>query len=238
MPDKQSALEPNNTALLVAMRKEARPLESLLGDLQPVGIPPLRAWQGHCAGHTVYLVEMGIGKVSAAVATAETIRQLAPRHLINIGVSGTLHPTLSVGDIAVATRYAHHDVSCGSDMPKGMVQGYPLFFEADPLFEGVREVHRGLIATGDHFLESREEMLAIQASFPEALAIDMESAAAAQTAYLYGERIAAVRLISDTPLVADGYEQYKHFWEGGHAAQGLTQIAHWLKTSIEAWANS
>ena len=70
----------------------------------------------------------------------------------------------------------------------------------------------GLIATGDQFITSREEQQHIKEAYPEALAVDMESAAIAQVCHLYGTPFISFRIISDTPGAEAHFEQYLDFW--------------------------
>ena len=72
-------------------------------------------------------------------------------------------------------------------------------------------IHSGLICTGDRFITNRTELDAIKRRFPAGLVVDMESAAIAQTCYLYGVPFLSFRIISDTPGVEDHSSQYADF---------------------------
>ena len=58
-------------------------------------------------------------------------------------------------------------------------------------------VHRGQIISGDRFVSSNAECDALRQALPEALAVDMESAAVAQVCRDFGVGFGAVRTISD-----------------------------------------
>jgi adenosylhomocysteine nucleosidase len=58
-------------------------------------------------------------------------------------------------------------------------------------------VHRGLIVSGDRFVSANAESEALRLALPEALAVDMESAAVAQVCRDFGVGFGAVRTISD-----------------------------------------
>ena len=49
--------------------------------------------------------------------------------------------------------------------------------------------------------------------YPDAVAVDMESAAIAQVCHMKGVPFVAIRVISDTPGKADNFAQYVNFWE-------------------------
>lgn len=207
--------------LVAAMPKEAQELLPLFSEPPKKEVSPLgfESWQGTThKGQPLLLATSGIGKVSAAVATAEAIRLFSPTLILNVGVSGTLSLSVERGDIVVANWVCYHDVYCGAEIPYGQVQGYPLRYPvATTLIENFRcsEVafRLGGVACGDRFLSSPSEFSFIKANFPDALALDMESAAVAQTAYIHHLPVMVIRLISDTPDRADGYAQYCQFWK-------------------------
>ena len=58
-------------------------------------------------------------------------------------------------------------------------------------------VHQGLVVSGDRFVSSHHESLALRQGLPQALAVEMECAAVAQVCHDFGVRFAAVRTISD-----------------------------------------
>jgi len=122
----------------------------------------------------------------------------------------------------------------------GQVQGLPARFQADPFLLGISKkikvkseqsaaavptengtpeansefsVHSGLIVTGDWFVDSKEKMREIISHFPEAKAVDMESAAIAQTCYINKVPFISFRIISDIPLRDTDASQYHDFWD-------------------------
>ena len=207
--------------LVAAMPKEAQELLPLFSEPPKKEVSPLgfESWEGTThKGQPLLLVTTGIGKVSAAVATAEAIRLFSPTLILNVGVSGTLSLSVERGDIVVASWVCYHDVYCGAEIPYGQVQGYPLRYPVETsLVEKFRGTgvpfHLGGVACGDRFLSSPAEFSFIKTNFPDALALDMESAAVAQTVYIHHLPMMVIRLISDTPDRADGYTQYCRFWK-------------------------
>ena len=167
----------------------------------------------------VIVTQTGIGKVNAALKTATIIERYKPDLIINSGVAGGLDEKLNIGDAVAGALICYHDVWCGTPNLKGQIQGLPLFFQSDSKALSVLDpsVHKGLIISGDQFIQDKEKLLSLKADFPEALAVDMESAAVAQTCYIYQTPFISIRLISDTPGVAHHQEQYDSFWQ--NAAQ-------------------
>ena len=93
----------------------------------------------------------------------------------------------------------------------------PERFAADPkLLEVVDKMpvttHKGLIVTGDWFVDTREKMQSIIDLFPEAKAVDMESCAIAQACYINKVPFISFRIISDIPLRDTDASQYHNFW--------------------------
>ncbi|WP_288180124.1 5'-methylthioadenosine/S-adenosylhomocysteine nucleosidase, partial [Bacteroides sp. CAG:633] len=139
--------------------------------------------------------------------------------------AGGIDTRLRVGDVVASDRLVYHDVYCGNDGTSyGQVQGMPLYYEASaPLLQHAlnlndgagleSRIHGGLICTGDRFVEAAAELADIKSHFPEGLAVDMESAAIAQTCFVYGVPFLSFRIISDTPGAHDdNFSQYRDFW--------------------------
>ena len=166
-------------------------------------------------------VQSGIGKAEAARAATEMILRDRPDCIINSGCAGGIAPGLKVFDIVVGAQTAYHDVWCGEGNLPGQVQGLPQRFDADPALLRAalslpveQTLHSGLICSGDQFLTSAEDDARILGIYPDALAIDMESAAIAQVCLHYGVPFLSFRLISDAHHSPEGTETaYQDFWK-------------------------
>ena len=166
----------------------------------------------------VILQKSGIGKVNAAIQTVEMIRQYKPDVIISSGCAGGNGDDINVQDVVVSTQLAYHDVYCGEAIGHsvyGQVQGLPARFEADAHLLRVAQqtgAKPGLIVTGDWFVDSKDKMREIIGHFPDAKAVDMESAAIAHTCYIYKVPFISFRVISDIPLRDTDASQYHDFW--------------------------
>ena len=209
--------------MIVAMEKELRQLRPLFPE------------------DKVILQQSGIGKVNAAIQTVEMIRQYKPDVIISSGCAGGNGDDINVQDVIVSTELAYHDVYCGEAVGHsvyGQVQGFPPRFAADPYLlrksEELRvksvEIHSGLIVTGDWFVDTKEKMREIIGHFPEAKAVDMESAAIAQACYIYKVPFISFRVISDIPLRDTDASQYHDFWNT--IAQNSFQVTHTFIESL------
>ena len=209
--------------VLTAMTSEYEQLAALLADAQQCEKGGISYLVGRISSNEIVLRQCGIGKVNAAVGTAELIRSFAPDAIVSTGVAGGIDASLAVMDVVVSSSIVYHDVWCGMGCEYGQVQGMPAVFAADEKLcsvatslnecpENVTRIHAGLICTGDQFITSREELDKIKSNFPAGLAVDMESAAIAQTSHIYGVPFVSFRIISDTPGVDKHIEQYENFW--------------------------
>ena len=209
--------------VLTAMTSEFEQLASLLEDAVKCDEGGIGYLKGRLATNEVILRQCGIGKVNAALGAAELIRSFSPDAMVSTGVAGGIDECLGVMDVVVSSSIVYHDVWCGMGCEYGQVQGMPAVFKAgeslwkcadslnsDP--DNATRIHAGLICTGDQFITSREELDAIKSKFPAGLAVDMESAAIAQTCHIYGVPFVSFRIISDTPGVDKHIEQYENFW--------------------------
>mgnify|MGYP002623983092 CR=1 FL=1 len=188
--------------IIVAMDKELQQLRQLF------------------SSDDIRVEKCGIGKVNAALGAQRMINEFHPDIIISSGCAGGNGDDIEVQDVVVSTELCYHDVYCGRAIDDttqyGQVQGMPVRFTADAeLLAKARklDVHEGLIVTGDWFVDSKDKMRSIIEKFPEARAVDMESAAIAQTCYINNVRFISFRVISDIPLRDTDASMYHNFWD-------------------------
>jgi adenosylhomocysteine nucleosidase len=199
-------------AIIVAMNKEL----DLFADLSEFKRQKYENYDMICGtvyGHEIAVTVSGIGKVNAALCTAAVIRFFAPDLVLNIGISGGLDGSVAIGDFIIGAQIAYHDVWCGEPNAYGQIQGCPAVYRStEKLCAVFKEYTQGLICCGDKFITDTAELQEIKNKFPAALAVDMESAAIAQTCLLYQTPLLCFRQISDTPGEHQA-EQYANFWQ-------------------------
>jgi len=223
--------------IIVAMDKELNQLQALFND------------------GNVRVEKCGIGKVNAALGAQRMINEFHPDCIISSGCAGGNGDDINVQDVIVSTELCYHDVYCGAAIDNttqlGQVQGLPVRYPADHYLlrkarqlsivprnllahsEGLKNnrfaIHTGLIVTGDWFVDTKEKAQEIISHFPDAKAIDMESAAIAQTCYLNKVPFISFRVISDIPLRDTAASQYHNFWDT--VAENSFQVT---KTFVES----
>jgi len=209
--------------LLIAMEKEMELFTESLQNMLPRKIHKCNFYSGNIGDKQITAVVSGMGNVNAALCTSDLINLFGVDMIINIGVSGGLDATLNIGDFIVGDDIVYHDLWCGEPYIYGQVAGCPLFFHSAPQLAALLpDLRHGLLCCGDMFITKAEELANIKKQFPDGLAVDMESAAIAQTCYLYDKPLLSVRQISDTPGVEHQIEQYESFWQ--NAPQNSVKI--------------
>ena len=213
-------------ALLSALPEELQAVVDLLPDDQRVVRAGRIFWQGWLYGEPVVASLSGIGKVAAATTTALLIDRFDVRAVVMTGVAGGLGAGVRVGDLVVASELLQHDMDASPLFARHEVPGHrrarfatdagwtarlqractatlrdprgTLGPDAVQTFDlAAPRVHGGLIVSGDQFVSRDAQSRALQTELPDALAVDMESAAVAQTCAEFGVPCAVVRTISD-----------------------------------------
>lgn len=199
------------------MDKELRLLTPMLADSATLTINNFEFHTGRIGHHEAVVAKCGIGKVCAALGTLTLIENFHPALVLNSGVAGGTgvgNPPASILDVVLADRIAYHDVWCGPGTEPGEAAGCPRFFEC-PLPRVLRDelgAKEGLLASGDIFVDKAEDLQRILTLYPEAIAVDMESAAIAQTCHLMGVPFVCLRVVSDVPGGDGNAAAYNDFW--------------------------
>ncbi len=203
--------------IIVAMGKELELLIPILKNHSTTTFDNVAFHTGTIGPNSIVALQCGIGKVNAAFGTQNMINHYSPDCIINTGVAGGADSSVNVLDVVIGTQVAYHDVWCGQDYAPGQLQGFPLYFNtskemADVLTLGPNK-KKGLICSGDQFIDNIDKIKEIKNNFPQVLAVDMESTAIAHVCYLKHVPFLSVRVISDSPLAnANNMQQYKDFW--------------------------
>ena len=211
--------------VLSAMAKEHNQLVGLLSESRTEQHGCFSFTWGRLGANTLILMQCGMGKVNAAVGTTALIQHYSPDCVISTGCAGGVDASLNVMDVVVSTETVYHDVSIPG-YEHGQMQGLPARFRSEEELVDVSlqlkmniAVRPGLICTGDQFISDRQQLDRIKTAFPEALAVDMESAAIAQTCFLHAIPFVSFRILSDTPGADQHLQQYFNFWDemAGHS---------------------
>lgn len=201
--------------LIVAMQKELDLLLGVLDEYANVEADGYVFYGGRIGDAEIVAMSCGIGKVNAALGATAMIERFCPDVVINSGVAGGTGKGAAILDVVLADRVAYHDVWCGPGTEWGEAAGCPRFFECPQPAALLAEklgVKSGLVASGDIFVSRKEDVDRILALYPEAMAVDMESAAIAQACFRKDVPMYCIRVVSDTPGASDNISQYENFW--------------------------
>lgn len=180
--------------IIGAMEPEVAILKSKLENAKTTTFANFSFHQGTIDGTEVILVQSGIGKVAAALATALLIDKFSPDYVVNTGSAGGFDQELKVGDIVVGDEVTYHDADVTAFGYKiGQLPGMPETFKANSVLidaakagiEQLNNIHAkvGLITTGDTFMTAEDDIAKARANFPNMAAVEMEGAAIAQVCH-------------------------------------------------------
>lgn len=215
------------TGLIFAMKEEQTGLEKLIQHKKSFLIANREFIQGDLWGNPVISVLSGIGKVAAATTTSLLLQTFKLDQVILSGVAGACDPSLRVGDIVIAEKLLQHDMDASPLFPRFEIplSGKTYFKTNENLTEGLQiasqhflnedieqliskmnrekfklnqiQIKKGLIASGDQFINNQKKLLELKQALPELLAIEMEGAAIAQVCHDFNIAFAILRTISD-----------------------------------------
>ena len=203
-------------AIIGAMEQEIALLQSRIAQPQHEKVAHVAITRGTLAGKPVLLAQSGIGKVNAAITTTILLEKYQAACVINTGSAGGLQGGMKQGDVVVGIQTAHHDADATAfDYVIGQLPQMPARYDSDAtLVEHAARaavafdaaaIHRGLIVSGDQFINHPDKIARIRTHFPDALAVEMEAAAIAQTCYQFARPCVIIRALSD---LADGEAEY------------------------------
>ncbi|MFW5408313.1 5'-methylthioadenosine/S-adenosylhomocysteine nucleosidase [Pectobacterium brasiliense] len=193
--------------IIGAMEQEVTLLRDRIENRQTFQRAGCEIYTGHINGVDVALLKSGIGKVSAALGTTLLLEHSKPDVVINTGSAGGLAPTLNVGDIVVSDEVRYHDADVTAfGYEPGQMAGCPAAFLADEklitlaqavIAELQLNAVRGLVVSGDAFINGAEPLARIRTTFPKAIAVEMEATAIAHVCHQFAVPFVVVRAISD-----------------------------------------
>jgi adenosylhomocysteine nucleosidase len=211
-----SALYEEQRGLVEAMRGPAKLIHGMR-----------EYWAGNLWEIDAVCVLSRMGKVAAAMTATTLVEKFGVTHILFTGAAGAGDKTVQVGDIVVAEALVQHDMDVRPLFPRfevpltGLSHFQPDqqlsirlsraahdFLEqdfvnaisaADRRQFGLTQprVHRGLVASGDQFMDDRFRLDELNKALPGLVAVEMEGAAVAQVCYELGVPCAVLRTISD-----------------------------------------
>jgi adenosylhomocysteine nucleosidase len=211
--------------IMTAMSEEFGHLSRHLTNSSARVLGPRTFYEGTIHDTDVVLVCARIGKVAAATTATALIQSYGVDAILFTGVAGGIAPHIGVGDIVIGRHLVQHDfdikglLGCSrftipllnmSHIPacehlQAQAEKAALATLKDGTYRKAiaalaqREpvVHRGTIASGDIFVSSPAEKIALRESISDLLCVEMEGAAVAQVCAEHSVPCAIARVISD-----------------------------------------
>jgi adenosylhomocysteine nucleosidase len=195
-------------AIIGAMEEEVTLLRDHIENKEQTVVAGYEFTTGKMDNADVVLLRSGIGKVNAAMSTTILLEKFKPDVVINTGSAGGFNPDLNVGDIVISTEVRHHDVDVTVfGYEYGQVPQLPAAFTADEKLVQIadvaaKEIHdiqvvKGLIATGDSFMQDPIRVEFVRGKFKDLQAVEMEAAAISQVAFQFQTPFVIIRSLSD-----------------------------------------
>lgn len=195
-------------AVIGAMEQEVAILREQLNNRQTEVHGPCIIYTGLIEQHEIILVQSGVGKTAAAMATTLLLDNHHPDIVLNTGSAGGFASDLNVGDLVISNQVRHHDVDLtafGFEIGQGF--GFPAAFDSNPaLIERAQRAASlqpelqskvGLICSGDSFMACPEKVSLTRQHFTNMIAVEMEAAAIAQVCAQFDTPFVVVRALSD-----------------------------------------
>ncbi|EKN68640.1 5'-methylthioadenosine/S-adenosylhomocysteine nucleosidase [Schinkia azotoformans] len=194
--------------IIGAMDEEVAILKEKIQNREDLTIGKSEFSIGKINNINVVLLKSGIGKVNAAVGTTLLLDHFKPDYVLNTGSAGGYHTELNVGDIVISTDVRHHDVDVTvfgyeygqvPQMPPGFTPDVRLIEKAEKAAAGITDIKvaKGLIVTGDSFMDDPVRVDFVRGKFTDVYAVEMEAAAIAQVCHLFNVPFVIIRALSD-----------------------------------------
>jgi len=223
--------------IIGSMDLEIDPLAELMTEKTETVIAKMKYISGKIHGKDVVLSICGMGKVLAAISTQNMINRFNPDVILNIGVGGSTSEKLHVYDIAISDRVIQHDIDL---TPIGYRKAYNPDNDVDYIDsdkstrDAIEKVLKklnvnylvGTIASGDQFIDTNEQKLALNKQFGS-VACEMEGASVGTVCYSNDVPFCIVRSISDELNGVSGVEF--HTFKAAAAKRGVDIVSEFIK---------
>ncbi len=193
--------------IIAAMKEETAYLKNQMKDMVVAESAGYAFYVGTINDIPIVLAQCGIGKVNAAIGTTLLIERFKPTYIINTGSAGGLHEALEIGDVVISIEVRHHDVDLTVfGYEHGQLPQLPPAFTPNQILIEAAEraaqkmnlrVTKGLIVSGDTFMNNADHAARIREKFSDVHAVEMEAAAVAQVCHQFQVPFVVIRALSD-----------------------------------------
>ncbi|MFZ1381638.1 MAG: bifunctional phosphoribosylaminoimidazolecarboxamide formyltransferase/IMP cyclohydrolase [Scrofimicrobium sp.] len=194
---------------------QPRPVELL----PPTYNGPAHFKIGYWQGCSTLFVVSGIGTTNAATAITAVLQKYEPKAVIVAGTTGGLGEQILTGDLVLSERVLYHEANATDfGYSAGQVPQMPEDYQADLALLDLaqnaaeklgRRNWSGTVGSSNSFVTAALAV-GLRATFPNLLAVDMETAAVAQACWMFGVPWISLRAVSDlcSPEGAGEYDTH------------------------------
>lgn len=169
-----------------ALPIEAGGLVDLTSDITTIRGTNFVERRGTLAEHQISIIETGVGMATAARATADVIALRQPEWVISAGFAGSLRPEIKRGHLLMPNSVIDTD---------HRTLGINLQFDNDALHKSP-SLHVGRLLTVDQIVRDPKHRIDLASQY-DAMGVDMETWAVAETCRLEKVRFLSTRIVSD-----------------------------------------
>jgi len=178
-------MQPKRIGIICALEKELEPFLKALNKKSESSNAKFNFHSGNLFNRPMTLVQCGVAKVNAAIATQQLIEHFKCDLIILSGTAGALCPSLRIKDTVVPQVVYYHDVD----------DDYP-----NPSFKTMKvktskPVVQGGLACGEFFIKGKQRKL-IRKKL-DVVAVDMESASVGHVCSLFDIPFIVVKSVTD-----------------------------------------
>jgi len=173
--------------IICAIQQETGPILQQFPSARMSNLADLPAWHFQAGGHSVTLIQSGIGGSKAAKAATEAVA-LTPEIIISAGFCGALTAAVAIGELFLAEKLYHY--AAGT-----LTTGVNPDSELNALL-GKRLKKAAFITTAG--IAKKNLLYPLLPDPAAAYMLEMESSNVAAVCYASGIRFIAIRSVSDT----------------------------------------
>ncbi len=191
--------------IIAAMNEEINALLELLdNNYEKIDIINEHGYRFFINEQDYILFKGKVGKANTAFFLGQLFLELKVKRVFNIGTSGGVNKSLNLYDVVIANKVGYHDVDVTMfDYELGQLPGEDLYFECDNEFIDSKKIdpkysiRRGLILSGDVFVNKDKYRKTNIPKFKDCLCCEMESATIGQICHRNNIPFVIIRSISD-----------------------------------------
>ncbi|CAL4320766.1 5'-methylthioadenosine/adenosylhomocysteine nucleosidase [Buchnera aphidicola] len=193
--------------IISAIKEEIKNFKNIIKKYKKNVIHHCPVYTGQFKNINIVLIQSGVGKVSASVATMILINLYHPKYIINVGSAGSLSAILKIGDIIIPNLICYHDVDLTNfGYSLGQIPRFPKMFKNNDTllnlsYNSAKKLKycffKELLISGDSFIRHKNSIKKLQTKFFPAIAVDMEAAAISQVCYQFNIPLIVIKYISD-----------------------------------------